>query len=88
LLVLILAAPFPQASRPVGDGFMRILPHAVHAPMAINADGAALSPMSPDSSLPTTLVVHRAGVHKTRRFSFLSQFDFNGKASGTMRVSQ
>jgi hypothetical protein len=38
---------------PVGDGLMRILPHAVHVPMVIDAD-ETLSPMAPNSSLPTS----------------------------------
>jgi hypothetical protein len=37
--------------------------------MTIGADGS-LGPMTPGSTQATTMVVHHAGVHKTKRFSF------------------
>jgi hypothetical protein len=68
--LLVLAAPLAQAGCPVGDDFMWILPHALHVPMVIDPDGV-LSPMSPNSTQATTMVVHHAGVqHKTTRYAF------------------
>jgi hypothetical protein len=56
--------------RPEEDG-QRILPNSVREPMAIGANGE-LAPLVPGSTMATTMVVHHAGIHKTRRFRFFA----------------
>ena len=51
------------------EGGERIIATAIREPMVINADGS-LGPMTPGSTLPTTLITHQAGPHRTLRFSF------------------
>jgi hypothetical protein len=53
---------------PLEDG-QRILPNSIREPMAIGAN-SELTPLVPGSTMATTMVVHHAGIHKTRRFSF------------------
>jgi hypothetical protein len=50
-------------------GGSRILPHALHQPVEIVANGE-LIPVRQGSTKPVSMMVYGAGPHQTRRFEF------------------
>jgi hypothetical protein len=52
----------------IEDG-QRILPREYREEMTVNSDGSH-GILTPGHTQPTTMIVHHAGIQKTKRFSF------------------